>query len=305
MTGRPEPGGPFWFKKPGTMKLESSMDESVRLLLYLGAGFCSGFLNTIASAGSAVTLPLLVFLGLPASIANGTNRVQIAIGRISSIVAFQRAKVIDWRNALVLAIPCVLGGCLGAFIAAVLQSKYIGWAITFAVIAAFVVLLTNPKRLLQDQKVDKPVIKWWHLGLYFLVGTWGGFIVLDASTYALMVLVLAIGYDLRKANAVKAVAIFPMSIASLVIFAWAGEVDWDIGLCLSVGSVMGAWIGAVLATKEWIKIWVYRILMAILILEIYQLVSKYFFGYMTWIEKWIISVARAGWHFERLLRLLF
>ena len=197
------------------------MHEAVRLGIYVTAGFCSGFLNTIASAGSALILPLLVFLGVPANIANGTNRVQIAIGRISSIVAFQRAQAIDWRNALVLAIPCLLGGCLGASVAAVLQSKYIGWAITFAVIAAFVVLLTNPKRLLQDQKVAKPVIKWWQLGLFFLVGVWGGFIVLDASTYALMVLVLAIGYDLRKANAVKAVAIFPMSVASLVIFAGA------------------------------------------------------------------------------------
>jgi len=192
------------------------MDEIVRLLLYLGAGFCSGFLNTIASAGSALILPLLIFLGLPANIANGTNRVQIAIGRISSIVAFQRAKAIDWRNALVLSIPCVLGACIGASIATVLRSKYIGWAITFAVIASFVLLLTNPKRLLRDQKVDKPVIKWRHLGFFFLVGTWGGFIVLDASTYALMVLVLAIGYDLKKANAVKAVATLLMSIASLV-----------------------------------------------------------------------------------------
>lgn len=64
------------------------MDESVRLLLYLGAGFLSGFLNTIASAGSAATLPLLVFMGLPANIANATNRVQIAMGRFSSIIAF-------------------------------------------------------------------------------------------------------------------------------------------------------------------------------------------------------------------------
>jgi uncharacterized membrane protein YfcA len=43
-----------------------------------------------------------------------------------------------------------------------------------------------------------------------------------------------------------------------------------------VGSVIGAWTGAVLATKEWIKIWIYRILIAILILEIYQLLNKYF-----------------------------
>jgi len=170
------------------------MDEPTRLLLYLGAGLCSGFLNTIAGAGSALTLPLMIFLGLPANIANGTNRVQIAIGRVSSIAAFQRAKAIDWRNALILSIPCVLGACLGASIAAVLQAKYIGWAITFAVIASFVLLLTNPKRLMRDQKVDKPVIKWRHLGFFFLVGTWGGFIVLVASTYALMGLVLSIGY---------------------------------------------------------------------------------------------------------------
>jgi uncharacterized membrane protein YfcA len=271
------------------------MDERVRLLLYLGAGFCSGFLNTIASAGSALILPLLIFLGVPANIANGTNRLQIVTGRISSIVAFQRAKAIDWRNALILAVPGILGGCLGASIAAVIKSKYIGWGITIAVIAAFVVLLTNPKRLLRDQKAGELVISWWQLGLFFLVGVWGGFIVLDASTYALMVLVLAIGYDLRKANAVKAVAIFPMSVASLLIFAWFREVDWKIGLCLSAGSVVGAWVGAVFATKEWIKIWIFRILMVIMIVEIYELVDKYFFGHISWIHRWI----HLGWHLER------
>jgi len=102
------------------------MDESVQLLLYLGAGLCSGFLNTIASAGSALTLPLMIFLGLPANIANGTNRVQIAVGRITSIVSFQRSKAIDWRNALILSLPCSLGAILGASLATVLQSKYIG-----------------------------------------------------------------------------------------------------------------------------------------------------------------------------------
>jgi uncharacterized membrane protein YfcA len=144
------------------------MNEAVRLWLYLGAGFCSGFLNTIASAGSALVLPLLVFLGVPANIANGTNRVQIVIGRISSVVAFQRAKVIDWRNAFILAIPAILGACLGASVAAVLKSKYIGWALTFAVFAAFVLLVTNAKKLLQGQKVDKPALTWRHLGLFFL-----------------------------------------------------------------------------------------------------------------------------------------
>ncbi len=265
------------------------MDESVRLLLYLGAGLLSGFLNTIASAGSAATLPLLIFMGLPANIANATNRIQVAMGRVSSIIAFQRAKAIDWRNGLILAMPCLLGAVLGAYIAAMIKSKFVGWAITVAVIAAFILLLTNPKRLLKDQEVEKPVIKWWHLVLYFVVGCWGGFIILDANTYALLILVLAIGYDLKQANAIKAVANFPTSTVSLVIFAWAGEVDWYIGGLLSVGSIIGSWIGAILATKEWIKVWIYRILIAILVVEIYQLMIKYFFDHKSWIEKLFFS----------------
>ncbi len=262
----------------------------MQILLYLGAGICSGFLNTIASAGSALTLPLMIFLGLPANIANGTNRVQIAIGRITSIVSFQRSKAIDWHNAIMLSLPCLVGAIIGASFAAVLQSKYIGWAITFGIIAVVVVLLTNPKRLLKDQQVATPVIKWWHLGLYFLIGLWGGFIVLDASTYALMVLVLAIGYDLKKANAIKAVAIFPMTIAALAIFAEAREINWRVGLLLSVGSIIGAWIGAALAVKEGIKIWIYRILIAVLLLELYQLASKYFFQHRSLLEKAIMHM---------------
>ena len=84
-----------------------------------------------------------------------------------------------------------------------------------------------------------------------------------------------------------------MSIASLGIFAWAREVDWFIGLALSVGSVIGAWTGAVLDAKEWIKIWIYRILIVILIVEVYELVNKYLLG----LEKWL----HVGLHLERLL----
>ncbi|MEW5733216.1 MAG: sulfite exporter TauE/SafE family protein [Thermodesulfobacteriota bacterium] len=256
--------------------MDFQTNEVLRLALYLGAGFCSGFLNTIASAGSAIVLPLLVFMGLPANIANGTNRVQIVIGRISSVVAFQRKRAIDWRNALTLSVPGVLGGIAGASLAANIQSRYVGWAITVAIVATLAVLLANPKRLLEKQALAPPVIRWWHLALYFGVGFWAGFIVLNASTYALLVLVLAVGYDLKKANAIKAVANLPMSLASLVVFAWYREIDWTAGLLLSVGSMAGSWISAGLATKEWIKVWIYRLLVLILVFDACDLFSRYF-----------------------------
>lgn len=263
------------------------MTEIERLGLILGAGFLSGVLNTVASAGSAVTLPLLIFLGLPPNIANATNRIQVAAGRVSSIIAFQRAKAIDWRNSLILCIPSLLGTLLGAYIAAIIPARYIGWSITVAVVVTLVLILYNPKKLLQEQRLEKPVIRWWHLGLYFLVGCWGGYIILDGNAFALLVLVLAIGYDLKKANAVKAVAQFPTSTASLVLFTFAHEVDWHTGLLLSAGSFAGSWIGAVVATKEWAKIWIVRLLVALLLVEIVQLIDKYFYRYLDSLMKFI------------------
>jgi uncharacterized membrane protein YfcA len=248
--------------------------ELSKVILFFGAGFASAVLNTLASSGSAVTLPLLVFMGLPPNVANGTNRVQLMLGRITNIIAFQRAGVINWRLALFFVVPGLLGSLVGATIAAEMAPR----AITFAIIAAFVMLITNPKRLLKKAPEVNPPIRWWHLTLYFLVGIWGGFIVLDTSTYALLVLVLAVGLDLKEANVTKAVASLAMATASLTIFTYAHEVDWYFGTLLALGSIAGSWVGAYLAIQEWIKIWIYRLLLLIIGVEIYQLGMKYFLG---------------------------
>ena len=57
------------------------------------AGFLCGFINTLAGSGSLVTLPLLIFIGLPANIANGTNRVAILLQNIVGVSSFHQQKV--------------------------------------------------------------------------------------------------------------------------------------------------------------------------------------------------------------------
>ena len=65
------------------------------------AGFACGFINTIAGSGSLITLPLLIFLGLPANVANGTNRVAIAIQNIVGVASFSRQGVLNFRVAII------------------------------------------------------------------------------------------------------------------------------------------------------------------------------------------------------------
>ena len=89
------------------------MTPATEAILFIGAGLLSGFINTLASSGSAVTLPLMILMGIPAPIANGTNRLPLLVGGLTAVLTFHRAGVVDWRNGLVLSIPIVCGTAAG------------------------------------------------------------------------------------------------------------------------------------------------------------------------------------------------
>ena len=51
----------------------------------ISTGIAAGFINTVAGGGSLLTLPLLIFMGLPAAEANASNRVAIIIQNIFAV----------------------------------------------------------------------------------------------------------------------------------------------------------------------------------------------------------------------------
>ena len=83
----------------------------------IAAGFVAGFINTLAGSGSLVTLPLLIFIGLPATVANGTNRVAILLQNVVAVRGFRREKMLSLKQGLWLAAPAVAGAFVGAQIA--------------------------------------------------------------------------------------------------------------------------------------------------------------------------------------------
>jgi uncharacterized membrane protein YfcA len=253
----------------------SEGNNQLEIILVLVAGLRSGFINTLASSGSAITLPLLIFLGLPANVANGTNRVSILAGSCAAILALQKEKVIDWKKGLLIAIPVSFGVFIGAKLASVMSAKSMEWAIIAAVVMALIVILSNPKRILKEKPNRSPSLNWFKIGIFVLVGIWAGFIVLDSATYMLLVLVLGVGYDLIKANALKNLLLFPIALVSILVFSAGAEIDWRLGSMLAVGSIVGSWSGGLLVAKEWIKVWVFRLLVVTIIGEIIQLLLKH------------------------------
>ena len=93
-------------------------------LLLFGSGLIAGALNVIAGGGSFLTLPLLMFLGLPAGMANGTNRVGIVLQNVAAVWSFERHRVLDWGSLWWAAAPATLGAALGTALANTAAAVY-------------------------------------------------------------------------------------------------------------------------------------------------------------------------------------
>lgn len=237
--------------------------------LLLGAGLACGFLNAAASSGSAITLPLLLALGLPPAVANGTNRLPVLVGLVSALWRFQRAGAIPWRFTVRLMPAFVLSALVGAGLAKGLPMEHIRLLVHIALLLALALVLLKPQRLLRekpnaDQAAITPRLQLLMAG----VGLWTGLIVLDAATYLLVSLVLIGGVGLQQANAMKAVLIGIATVGAVVVFVEAGQVNWAAAAPLSLGSALGGWLGAALALGPQAKRWIYRLLIVALSSEV-------------------------------------
>ena len=254
------------------------MNPLLEAVLLLFAGVFCGFLNTLASSGSAVSLPAMIFLGMDPAVANATNRLPVLTGAIAALFTFQRGGGWDWRLAGRLAPPVLAGVVAGAFSAELLPSREMGLVITAAVLLALLLLFTKIKSLLADRAPVDIVVsgKIW-LAL-FGAGFWCGFIVLDSATYFLLILVLLAGMNMLQANMFKTLFVAMGAFVALAVFYESHLVDWKAAGILSAGSLVGGFIGARMAQIANAKVWVFRLLVTVILLEVVHLGIKYLYG---------------------------
>lgn len=261
----------FWMVGDGVSSGRAIAD----ILAYAAAGIACGFLNTTASSGSAVSLPILMALGLDPHIANATNRVPVLIGGLTATLTFQRSGQIDWTTAKKLLPPVLAGSVLGAVVAEILPSKDLGPLITIAVLVAFVMLFTKVKQAIHNAIASDPQVNATVLAVMLGIGFWLGFIVLDGATYLLLALVLLVRLDLLHANALKSLLIVAPTAVAFAIFTIDGSVKWDASIVLGIGSIAGSYAGARLAQQASSREWIFRILAAVILLELVHLGAKY------------------------------
>lgn len=223
----------------------------IEIVSLIVAGVMVGFINTLAGGGSIISLSVLMVLGLPANIANGTNRIAIAVQTLTASTSFRQQKVLDTKKGIILGIPALLGSIAGAFIAVDINEDIFEKAIAVIMLIMLVFILYKPQKWLKGKEhLLKKKTSIFQIILFFLIGVYGGFIHMGVGYFLLIALVFSIGYDLVKANAVKVFIVLIYTPAALIIFLIYGQVDWGYGLTLTIGNVFGALIASRLAVKK-------------------------------------------------------
>lgn len=219
------------------------------LVIFVGAA--AGFINTLAGSGSLLTLPVLIFLGLPANVANGTNRIGILMQSIAAVGGFKKKKVFEWSEGIWLTLPAAIGALIGSMVAVDIDELLMNRIIGVLLVFMFVLLLAKPERWLNPTN-PKTNIRLTPLRfvVFMAIGFYGGFIQAGVGYFLLAGLVLGAGVDLVKANAIKVLITFVFTVLALGVFIYNNQVDYLIGITMGVGNMLGAWVATHVAVKK-------------------------------------------------------
>lgn len=229
---------------------------STSLILFL-VGLVAGTLNVIAGGGSLISLPVMIFLGLPPTVANGTNRVAILIQNVGATWSFHRRGLISKQWLFIAVPPALAGAALGTFAAIHIDELAFQRILAVILVAAAAWTIWRPINPAGKTSADIPTgsKRWLFVAAFFLVGVYGGFVQAGIG-FLLLAITSAAGLNLIRGNALKVTLVLTFMPLSLVIFALNGKVEWAMGLALAAGNFLGGLAGVhlqVLKGHAWVR----------------------------------------------------
>ena len=221
------------------------MDEWYHYALLVGVGFVVGFINTVAGGGSLISLPILIFLGLPPSVANGTNRIAIAIQNATGIAGFKSKGISTFPFNLYLGVSALFGSIIGAQIAVDIKGETFNRILAIIMVIVVLIIVFKPKIKVEELS-ERLTGKYLWLGIivFFFLGIYGGFINAGIGFVILLFLHYVNRMSLVRANATKVAIVFIYTLSALAVFIYNDKVLWKVGLVLAIGNATGAWFSS-------------------------------------------------------------
>lgn len=220
-------------------------------LVLIAAGFLVGIINTLAGGGTVISFSVLMLMGLPAPIANGTNRIAIALQTFTATASFRKQKVLDLKRGTYLSIPTMVGSVVGAWVAIDLNEAMFEKALAVVMLFMLVFMFYQPEKWLTGQpELKKKGVNFLQIILFFLIGVYGGFVHVGVGYFLLAALVVNAGYNLVEANAVKVLNVLLYTLMALAVFIFEDQINYSYGFTMAIGNVAGALVASRISVKR-------------------------------------------------------
>ena len=218
------------------------MNDLLQYGLLILVGMIAGVINTLAGGGSLLTLPVLIFMGLPPNVANATNRVGISFQALIGTAGYRSKGVSNFPFNIYLGISALIGSLIGAQIAVDIKGDTFNKLLAVIMIIVVAIIVFKPKAtdLQMPERLTGKYLFYAIIGFFF-IGIYGGFINAGIGFVIILFLNNVNRLSLIKTNATKVSLVFIYTCGALALFAYNGTVDWSSGFVLAIGTSIGAW----------------------------------------------------------------
>ena len=222
------------------------MDILKYFFLY-GGGLLAGIMNVIGGGGSTVTLPLLIFAGLPPNYANATNRLAILCQNAVGIYTFKKNDVDTFKESLIPGILTIIGSIAGTYLAIDLNTDVMKYVILAVLIFSVATIFFKKKIKISSSNKVGNFMKY---PAFILVGVYGGLIQAGVGFILMSVITYFIGTSLIKTNSIKVTIVLMYTSVSFILFLINGMIYFNYGIILALGNMTGAYIAVKLSLKK-------------------------------------------------------
>lgn len=224
---------------------------AVTVTLLVVTGFAAGVINTLAGGGSNLTIPALMLMGLPADVANATNRLGVLLQSVAGVRGFHRHGKLDSTDTWPVLVPNLLGGLIGSLCAAALPVVLLKPLLLGTMLGMSLLILLRPA-VVAPPAGTRPIAVRERPGAWvalFCAGIYGGFVQAGVGFVLIAALAGTLRYDLVRTNALKMLCTAAFTLIALVVFVIDDLVLWLPGLMLGASTMAGAALGVRLAIR--------------------------------------------------------
>lgn len=224
--------------------------ESVWLLpLLFITGLAAGLIDSIAGGGGLLALPVLLSMGLPTTLALGTNKFQSCVGTFTASHHYVHKGVVDLKDALPGVAMTFVFACIGTWTVQSVDPAILNYVIPFLLLAILVYAFFTPDLGKLDTHPRLSRRAFYALsGIAF--GFYDGFFGPGVGSFWAMAFVLGLGFNLRKATGYTKVMNLASNIAAIILFSIGGNVWYAGGVSMAAGQIVGARLGSGLVIRK-------------------------------------------------------